>query len=118
MPRPIPCHRPTLWLVEVDLRSPRIQQAIAAAVVLLTFVLDFRVVVLLAAIGLLVTFARVEATHRITWATEAGLLVVSTLLLLLGRAGWAWVLALLAAGIAALAAAADVWILPDRLPES
>jgi hypothetical protein len=101
--------------VEVDLRSPRIQQAIAAAVVLLAFVLDFRVVVLLAAIGLLVTFARVEATYRISWATEAGLLVVSALLLLLGRAGWAWVLALLAAGIAALAAAADVWILPDRL---
>ena len=101
--------------MEVDLRSPRIQQAIVSAVVLLALVVDFRVVVLLAAIGLLVTFARVDATYRITWATEAGLLVVSTLLFLAGRAGWAWVLASLAAGIAALAAAADVWILPDRL---
>jgi hypothetical protein len=98
--------------VQVDLRSPRTQQAIAAAVVLLAFVADFRAVVLLAAIGLLVTFVRVDEPYRITWATEAGLLVVSTLLFLVGRAGWAWVLALLAAGIAALAAAADVWILP------
>jgi len=117
MPRPIPCHRPTLWLVQVDLRSARIQQAIATAIVLLAFVLDFRIVVLLVAIGLLATLARVEATYRITWATEAGLLIVSTLLFLVGRAGWAWVLALLAAGIAALAAAAEVWILPDRLSD-
>ena len=99
--------------MQVDLRNPRTQQAIAAAVVLLAFVVDFRFVVLLAAIGLLATFARIEARYRVTWATEAGLLVVSTLLFLAGRAGWAWILAALAAGIAALAAAADVCIAPD-----
>lgn len=99
--------------MQVDLRSPRTQQAIAAAVVLLAFVVDFRVVVLLAAIGLLATFARVDRMHRITWETEAGLLVVSTVLFGVGRAGYAWTLALVAAGIAALAAAADVWIAPS-----
>jgi len=97
----------------VDLRSPRVRQAIAATVILLGFVVDFRFVVLLAAIGVLATLARVEPRYRITWATEAGLLLFASLLFLAGRAGWAWVLAALAAGIAALAAAADVWIAPD-----
>jgi hypothetical protein len=100
--------------VDVDLRSPRVLQGVTAGVVLLGFVVDFRFVVLLVALGLLATFVRVERTYRITWATEAGLLVLSTLLFVVGRAGYAWVFAMLAAGIAALAAAADVWILPDR----
>jgi hypothetical protein len=99
--------------VEVDLRSPRTMQTVAAAVVLLGFVVDFRFVMVLVAFGLLATFVRVEPTHRITWATETALLLLSGLLFLVGRAGYAWVLALLAAGIAALAAAADIWILPD-----
>jgi len=90
-------------------------QAVAAGVVLLGFVVDFRLVSIVAALGLLATFVRVEHTFRITCATEIGLLLVSTLLFLVGRAGYAWVLTMLAAGIAALAAAADVWILPDRL---
>ena len=89
-------------------------QAIAAGVVLLGLVVDFRFVVVLAALGLLATFGRIERPFRITWMTEIGLLVLSTLAFLLGRAGWAWVLASLAAGAAALAAMADVWILPDR----
>ena len=89
-------------------------QAIAAGVVLLGFVVDFRFVVLVVAIGLLVTFVNVERMHRITWATEIGLMLLSTLLFGVGRAGYAWVLALLSAGTAALAAAADVWIAPDR----
>jgi hypothetical protein len=101
--------------VEVDLRNPRTMQTVAAGVVLLGFVVDFRLVSIVAALGLLATFVRVERTYRITWATEIGLLLVSTLLFLVGRAGYAWVLTMLAAGIAALAAAADVWILPDRL---
>ena len=88
-------------------------QGVAAGVVLGGFVVDIRFVPLLAALGLLATFARVEARYRVTWATEAGLLVVSTLLFLAGRAGWAWTLAALAAGIAALAAAADICIAPD-----
>ena len=50
----------------------------------------------------------------ITWITEIALLVLSALLFLIGRAGWAWLLGCLAAGTAALAAAADVWINPDR----
>jgi hypothetical protein len=108
-----PCHRPTLWPVEVDLQSPRSMQGIAAGLVLGGFVVDFRVVVPLAALGLLVTFVRVESMHRITWTAEIALLVVAGLLFLLGRAGYAWTLALIAAGIAALAAAADVWIKPD-----
>jgi len=101
--------------VEVDLRNPRTMQALAAAVVLLGFVIDFRFVSIVVALGLLATFGRVERTYRITWATETGLLLVSTLLFGAGRAGYAWVLTMLAAGIAALAAAAQVWILPDRL---
>ena len=100
-------------MVQVDPRSPRAQQTVAAAVVLLAFVVDVRFVVLVVAIGLLATFARAAAMYRVTWATEAGLLVVSTLLFGVGRAGWAWLLALIAAGIAALAAAAEVWIKPD-----
>jgi len=94
-------------------------QGIVAGVVLFGFVFEFRALVPLAALGLIVTFVREkpERTYGITWATEAGLLVLSTLLFLIGRAGWAWVFATVAAGIAALAAAADVWILPD-LPEA
>ena len=99
--------------MDVDLRSPRGMQVMAAGVVLLAFVVDFRFVVLLVALGLLATFVRVEQMHRITWATEAALLLLSTLLFLVGRAGYAWVFALIAAGAAALAAAADVWIAPD-----
>jgi hypothetical protein len=100
--------------VDVDFRSPRTMQGVAAGVVLLGFVADFRFVALVAALGLLATLPRIQRSQRITWMVEIGLLVVSTLLFLAGRAGWAWVLASLAAGIAALAATADVWILPDR----
>ncbi len=89
-------------------------QGVATGVVLLGFVVDFRFVVLLVALGLLATFVRIERPQRITWATEIGLLVLSTLLFLIGRAGWAWFFGLMAAGVAALAAMADVWILPDR----
>ena len=89
-------------------------QGIAAGVVLLGFVADFRVVVLLVALGLLATLVLVEQMHRITWASEVGLLVVSAILFLAGHAGWAWLAAMIAAGAAALAAAADVWIAPDR----
>ena len=101
--------------MDLDLRSPRVMQGVAAGVVLLGFVADVRVVALLVAVGLLATFVRIERTHRITWAVEVGLLLLSTLLFLVGRAGWAWVLASVAAGIAALAAAADVWIAPDAI---
>jgi hypothetical protein len=100
--------------VDIDLRSPRVMQGIATGVVLLGFVADFRFVVLLVALGLLATFVRIERSQQTTWATEIGLLVLSALLFLIGRAGWAWFFALLAAGVAALAAMADVWILPDR----
>ena len=51
---------------------------------------------------------------EITWSVEVALLVTSTVLFAVGRAGWAWVLAMLAAGIAALATAADIWIKPVR----
>jgi hypothetical protein len=100
--------------MDVELRSPRTMQGVATAAVLLGFVADVRVVPLLAAIALVATFVRMEPTFRITWATEIGLLVVATLLFVIGRAGWGWVLSMLAAGVAALAAMADVWILPDR----
>jgi hypothetical protein len=100
--------------MEVDLRNPRVLQTVTAGVVLLAFVADFRFVVLVVTLGLFATFVRVEPMYRITWATEAALLLLSALLFIVGRAGFAWVLALLAAGMAALAAAADVWILPDR----
>ena len=99
--------------MEVDLRSPRVMQGIAAAVVLLGFVADFRVVVVLALLGVLATFVLVEQMHRITWATEAGLLVIAAILFLAGHAGFAWLLATIAAGVAALAAAADVWMAPN-----
>ena len=89
-------------------------QGVAAGVVLLGFVADIRFVSLVAALGLLATFVLIDRPQRNTWIAEIGLLAVSTLLFLVGRAGWAWVLASLAAGIAALASAADVWILPDR----
>ena len=89
-------------------------QAIAAGVVLLGLVGDFRVFVLIVALGLLVMFTRIERPYRITWMVEIGLLVLSTLLFFAGRTGWAWVLASLAAAAAALAAMADVWVLPDR----
>ncbi|MBV9284107.1 MAG: hypothetical protein JO176_05810 [Acidimicrobiia bacterium] len=100
--------------MEVDLHSPRVMQGIAAAVVLLGFVADFRVVVVLALLGVLATFVLVEQMHRMTWATEAGLLVLSAILFLAGHSGFAWLLAMIAAGVAALAAAADIWIAPDR----
>ena len=100
--------------MEVDLQRPPTQQAIAAGVVLLGLVGDFRVFVLIVALGLLATFRSKEPPYRITWMVEIGLLVLSTLLFFAGRAGWAWVLASLAAGVAALAAMADVWVLPDR----
>jgi hypothetical protein len=98
--------------VDIDLRSPRVMQGIAAGVVLVGFVLDVRFVVLVVALGLLATFARIERSQRPTWATETGLGVLSALLFAIGRAGWGWVFAMIAAGIAALAAAADVWIRP------
>jgi hypothetical protein len=101
--------------VEVDLRSPRSLQGVAAGFVLLGFVADFRAVVPLAALGLLATFVVVERMQRVTWGAEVALLIVSTALFAGGHAGWAWVLAMLAAGIAALAAAANVWITPDAL---
>ena len=99
--------------MEVDLRSPRPLQAAAAGLILLGFVGDFRAVVPIAALGLLATFVIVERVRRVTWSAEIVLLVVSTILFAVGRAGWAWILAMLAAGVAALAAAADVWIKPD-----
>jgi hypothetical protein len=101
--------------MRVDLRSPRTIQAAAAALVLLGFIADVRAVVPLAALALSVAFVVLVRAYRATWATEVAVLVISTVLFAVGRAGWAWVLALLAAGIAALAAAADVWIAPDAL---
>ena len=89
-------------------------QAAFAAIVLLGFVADFRPVVPLAALGLLASFVIVERMHRLTWSVEVALLMTSTVLFAVGRAGWAWVLAMLAAGIAALATAADIWIKPVR----
>ena len=100
--------------MDIDLRSPRAMQAAFAAIVLLGFVADFGLVVPLAVLGLLASFVIVERMHRLTWGVEVGLLVVSTVLFAVGRAGWAWVLAMLAAGIAALATAADIWIKPAR----
>jgi hypothetical protein len=103
--------------MDVELRSPRTIQAVTAGAVLLGFVADVRVVPLLAVVALLATFVRVEPTYRITWATEVGLLLVATLLFFAGRGGWGWIFASVAAGIAALAAAANVWILPDGLSD-
>ena len=99
--------------MDIDLRSPRAMQAAFAAIVLLGFVADFRPVVPIAALGLLASFVIIERMHRLTWAVEVALLVVSTVLFAVGRAGWAWVLAMLAAGIAALVTAADIWLAPD-----
>jgi hypothetical protein len=100
--------------VDIDLRSPRAMQGILAGVVLLGFVADVRFVVLIAAVGLLATFARIERSQTVTWATETALLVLSALLFLISRAGWAWLFTMIAAGVAALAAMAGVWIAPDR----
>ena len=92
-------------------------QAIAAGVILLGFVIDWHLVVLVAAIGLAGAFAadadNVRPYGR-TWVTEEVLLALSAFSFLVGRAGYAWVLALLAAFVAALAAAAEVWIGPVR----
>ncbi|GEM_PF-7077512 len=101
-------------VMDVELRSPRTMQGVATAAILLGFVADVRVVPFLAAIALMATFARMEPTFQTSWATEIGLLVVGALLFLIGRAGWGWVLSMLAAGVAAIAAMADIWILPDR----
>ena len=101
--------------MNVDLRSPRSSQGVIAGLILVGFVTDLRLVVLLAALGLLATFVLIERPQRITWLVEITLLVVSALLFLVGRAGWGWLLGSLAAGVAALAAAADVWIKPDRV---
>jgi hypothetical protein len=104
----------------VDIRSPRVLQGAACSVLLLGFVVDWRPVVLVALIGLAVLFVvYAESVRRYgrTWAIEVGLLVLSAILFPIGRAGWAWLLAMLAAGIAATAAIADVWIAPaDERP--
>jgi hypothetical protein len=106
--------------VDLYLRSPRNLQGLAAAVVLLGFVADVRAIVPLAALGLLVAYVLLFdplRPYRVGWVLEVALLAASSVLFLVGRAGWGWVLALLAAGIAALAAVADVWIAPDPAPE-
>jgi hypothetical protein len=105
--------------LEVDLRHPRVLQGIAAGVILLGFVVDWRPVVLVAAIGLAAVFAAYAAKVRRfgrTWIAEEALLVLSMMLFALGRAGWAWLLAMLAAGVAATAAIANVWIAPADDP--
>src|SRR4051794_22634041 len=101
--------------VDADLRHPRALQGIATGVLLLGFVADWRPVVLLAAIALAGAFAAFADNVRRfgrTWVTEEVLLVLSMLLFTFGRAGWAWLLAMIAAGVAATAAIADVWIAP------
>jgi hypothetical protein len=105
--------------VEIDVRSPRTLQATGAAVVLLGFAADFRAFVPVALVVLLAAYVLVPAArpYRTSWATEVALLVVASALFIAGRAGWAWTLALLAAGVAALAAAADVWIAQEPDPE-
>ncbi len=103
----------------VELSSPRVLQGIACGVILLGFVIDWRPVVLVAAIGLagvFVAYAENVRRYGRTWTTEVGLLVVSALLFLVGRAGWAWLLGMLAAGVAATAAIANVWIAPTDEP--
>ena len=106
--------------LDVNLARPRVLQGVATGVVLAGFVADWRPVVLVAAIGLVIAFvvfaAKVRRYGR-TWATEVGLLVLSAVLFALGRAGFAWFLAMLAAGVAATAAIADVWIAPTGSDE-
>jgi len=105
--------------LDVDLRHPRVLQAIATGVILLGFVVDWRPVVLVAAIGLGAAFAAYASNVRRfgrTWVAEEALLVLSMILFALGRAGWAWLLAMLAAGVAATAAIANVWIAPADEP--
>ena len=105
--------------LDLDLRHPRALQGIATGVMLLGFVLDWRPVVLLAAIGLAVVFVVYASNVRRfgrTWMAEEALLVLSMILFAAGRAGWAWLLAMLAAGVAATAAIADVWIAPADAP--
>jgi hypothetical protein len=105
--------------MDLHLRSPRSLQGLAAGVVLLGFVADLRAVVLVAALGLLAAYVLLDAVrpYRAGWVLEVALLAVSAVLFLVGRAGWGWALALVAAGVAALAAVADVWIAPDPAPE-
>jgi uncharacterized membrane protein len=104
---------------DVDVRNPRVLQGIATGVILLGFVVDWRPIVLVAAIGLAAVFAAHASNVRRfgrTWVTEEALLVLSMILFVLGRAGWAWLLAMLAAGVAAMAAIANVWIAPADAP--
>ncbi len=105
-------------MVDIDVRSPRLMQAAAAALILLGFVADLRVVVPLAALGLLATYVVAGPKYRMTWIVEFAALVLSTLLFLIGHAGLAWLVAMIVAGTAALGVAADVWILPDRYVRS
>jgi hypothetical protein len=107
--------------VDIDVRSPRVLQGVAAGIVLLGFVGDIRLVVPIAALVLLAAYVLLfdaVRRYRTSWIAEMVLLAVAGLLLLAGRAGWTWVLALLAAGIAAMAAIADVWVAPEAEPES
>src|SRR5204863_5538232 len=101
--------------LDVNLASPRVLQGVATGVVLAGFVANWHAVVVVAAIGLVVAFVVFAANVRRygrTWATEVALLVLSAIAFALGRTGWAWLLAMLAAGVAATAAIADVWIAP------
>lgn len=103
----------------VNLRSSRQLQGAAAALTLLGFVADLRPVVVVAAVGLAAAFVANAPTARRygrTWAIEVALLVLATILFAVGRAGWAWVFGLFAAGIAATAAIADIWIAPAPAP--
>jgi hypothetical protein len=106
--------------LNVDFRSARALQGVVCGILLLGFVVDWRPVVLVAVIalaGLFVAYAESVRRYGRTWATEVGLLVLSAILFPIGRAGWAWFLAILAAGIAATAAIADVWIAPADEPQ-
>jgi hypothetical protein len=105
--------------VDLDQRNPRVLQGAGAALVLLGFVADVRVAVPLAALGLLAAYALhlgILRPYRVHWIAEVALLAVASVLLFVGRAGWTWVLALLAAGMAAMAAIADVWVAPELAP--
>jgi hypothetical protein len=106
--------------LEIDLRHPRVLQGVATGLILLGFVVDWRPVVLVAAIalaGIFVVFADNVRRFGRTWVAEEVLLVLSMILFALGRAGWAWLFALLAAGVAATAAIANVWIAPGPADE-